>query len=377
MTSSIAVIGNSMRNVGAPMAGDLALGGHDVRLALFADQSDLLEAIRSTGGISITAPADKTLCGHNGLGKLRVLTSDPAEAVAGADLVVLDVEPMELEDRAADVIPHLENGQVLYVNSHGYWPSLRLAPALRAADKAGVTILEGIAPNVGSRRTGAEVTSYYVRREVPFAAFPANRTADAERFLPFISPSAELLRDVIETNFENLNMLVHPAMTLLNVGYFDRAEAAGDPISFYGTGNTAHAGKLAEALDAERTPACAAYGVRYRSLLDHIHRIYGAGGDTVHEAVEQAPVYNSSGGMRATIWQTWMEGDLPLSHVPFVELAESAGVSAPLRRGFVDILDALLGTNSWKDGLNLKRLGLAGMSVEQIRQYVETGNPDA
>lgn len=375
MTISIAVIGNSMRNVGAPMAGDLALGGHDVRLALWADQSELLEAIRSTGGVSISAPANQTLSGHNGLGKLRVLTHDPAEAIAGADLVVLDVEPMELEEQAADVIPHLENGQVLYVNSHGYWPSLRLASALRSADKAGVTVLEGIAPNVGSRRTGAEVTSYYVRNDVPFAAFPANRTADAERFLPFVSPSAELCRDVIETNFENLNMLVHPAMTLLNVGYFDRAEEAGDPISFYGTGNTTHAGRLAEAMDAERTAACEAYDVRYRPLLDHIHHIYGAGGDTVHEAVKQSPVYNKSGGMRATIWQTWMEGDLPLSHVPFVELAERAGVTAPLRRGFVDIVDALLGTSSWKDGLNLERLGLAGMSVEEIRKYAETGNP--
>lgn len=374
MTTSIAVVGNSMRNVGAPMAGDLALGGHDVRLALWADQSELLEDVRSAGGISITAPADQTISGRNGLGKLRVLTDDPAEAIAGADLVVLDVEPMELEVRAADLIPHLENGQVLYVNSHGYWPGLRLAPALRSADRAGVTVIEGNAPNLTTRRTGAEVTRYLVRREVPVAAFPANRTTDAERFIPLIMPSAELRRDVIETNLENLNMLVHPAMTLLNVGYFDRAEAAGDQISFYGTGNTFHAGKLAEALDAERPAVCEAFGVRFRSLLDHIHRIYGGGGETVHEAVTESPGYNRAGEMRATIWQTWMEGDLPLAHVPFVELAESAGLSVPLHRGFVDILDALLGSNSWQDGLNLERLGLAGMSTERIREYVETGD---
>ena len=81
--------------------------------------------------------------------------------------------------------------------------------------------------------------------------------------------------------------------------------------------------------------------------------------------------------MRATIWQTWMEGDLPLAHVPFVELAEKAGVSVPLHRGFVDIVDALLDSNSWQDGLNLERLGLAGMSTDRIRAYVETGNPEA
>ena len=376
MTAAIAIVGNSSRNVGIPMAGDLALGGHDVRLMLGADRRESLEAVRAAGGVSLEVPAERTLSGRSGLGTPRVLTDDPAEAVAGADLVVLDVEAQEIESRAAEIMPHLENGQVLYVNTHGYWPGLRLAPALRAANKAGVTVVEGIAPNISARRAGATVTAYTLRSDVPVAAFPANRMSAAEPFLPLIMGSAELCRDVIETNFENLNLLVHPAMALLNVGYFDRAEAAGDPASFYGTGNTVHAGRLAEAMDAERPAACAAFGVRFRSLLEHIHRIYGGGGDTVHEAVKQSPVYSASGMLPPDIWRSWMGDDVPLAHVPFVLLSELAGVPVPLHRGFVDIVDALLGAESWKDGLNLERLGLAGMSVEQVRAYAETGDPE-
>lgn len=375
MAAAIAIVGNSSRNVGIPMAGDLALGGHDVRLLLGADQRENLEAIRAAGGVTLEVPAERTLSGRNGLGAPRIVSEDPAEAVPGAGLVVLDVEAQEVESRAAEILPHLENGQVLYVNTHGYWPGLRLAPALRAADKAGVTVLEGIAPNISARRTGATVSAYTLRRDLPIAAFPANRTAAAEPFLPLILGSAELCRDVIETNFENLNLLVHPAMSLLNVGYFDRAEAAGEQASFYGTGNTVHAGRLAEALDAERPAACAAFGVRFRSLLEHIHRIYGGGGDNVHEAVKQSPVYSNSGTQRADIWRSWMGDDVPLAHVPFVLLSELAGVPVPLHRGFVDIIDALLGTESWKDGLNFERLGLAGMTAEQVRAYAGTGDP--
>ena len=373
MTIGIAIIGNSQRNVGAAIAGDLALGGHDVRFALEGGEGGLLETVRAAGGVTLNAPADQTLSGRNGLGTPRILTDDPVETVAGADLVVLDVEASAIEARAAAIVPHLENGQVLYVATHGYWPALRLAPALRAADKAGVTVIEGMAPNISAKRTGAKVTAYFLRHDVPVSVFPADRAPQMDRYLSLMFASAALCRDVIETNLENINLLVHPAMALLNVGYFDRAEAAGEPVSFYGKGNTANAGRLAEALDAERPAVCEAYGVRFRSLVEHIHRLYGGAGDTVHHAVKQSPVYKNSGLQPADIWRSWMADDVPLAHVPFVQLAESAGVSVPLHRGFVDIVDALLGSASWQDGLTLERLGLAGLSPEQIRDYVETG----
>ena len=373
MTISIAIIGNSQRNVGAAMAGDLALGGHDVRLALEGDETAILDAVREAGGVKLNVASDVTLSKRNGVGVPRILTEDPVEAAVGADLVVLDVEAADVEVRAAAIIPHLENGQVLYVNTHGYWPALRLAPALREVGKEGMTVIEGMAPNLSAKRAGAEVSTYFLRRDVPIAVFPADRAEAASKYFPLIMGSWELRRCVIETNLENINLLVHPAMSLLNVGYYDRAEAAGDTVSFYGIGNTVHAGKLAEALDAERPAVCDAFGVRFRSLVEHIHRLYGGAGDSVHEAVKQSPVYQNSSGLSPDIWRSWMADDVPLAHVPFVLLAESAGVPVPLHRGFVDIIDALLGTNSWQDGLTLDRLGLAGKTPEQIRTYVETG----
>ena len=68
-----------------------------------------------------------------------------------------------------------------------------------------------------------------------------------------------------------------------------------------------------------------------------------------------------------------MGNDLPLAHVPLVELAELADVPAPLHRGFVDIVDALHGTNSRETGLTLERLGLAGLGQPEIIRYAETG----
>ena len=207
------------------------------------------------------------------------------------------------------------------------------------------------------------------------AAFPANRSSEAMRRLAAITTAVEPRCNVIETNLESMNLLIHPALALLNVGYFDRAEADRHPISFYGVGNTAYAGKLAEALDAERPAVCAAFGVRFRSLLDHIHTLYGGSGASVRDAVGNSPFYTQIGELPADIWRVWLSADVPLAHVPFVLLAESVGLSAPLHRGLVDLMDAMLGMTSWQDGLTLERLGLAGMNPEEIEHYVDTGEP--
>ncbi len=92
----------------------------------------------------------------------------------------------------------------------------------------------------------------------------------------------------------------------------------------------------------------------------------GNAADTVHEAVAQPDFYRGVGDLPADIWRSWMGNDLPLADVPLVELAELADVPAPLHRGFVDIVDALHGTNSWETGLTLERLGLAGLGVPEI-----------
>jgi hypothetical protein len=188
---------------------------------------------------------------------------------------VLDEAQLNLEARAVDFIAYLENEQVLY----GYCPGFRLSGMLREADKAGVTGTKGVTPTHAAARTGAHITPGFA---LPLTAFPANRSETALARLAASKISVELCRNVIETNLESMNLLIHPAMTLLNVGYYDRAEVKSEPVSFCGTGNTAHAGKLVEALNAERPAVCEAYGVQYRSVLDHIRILSGA---DVQEAV--------------------------------------------------------------------------------------------
>ena len=85
----------------------MALAGHDVRFLLWPDQLECLEACRVAGGIHVGEPASETISGKTGLGAISVITDAPSEAIAGADLVLVDEVQLDLEARAADFIPHL------------------------------------------------------------------------------------------------------------------------------------------------------------------------------------------------------------------------------------------------------------------------------
>lgn len=373
MTGTIAIVGNTKLNIGIAMAGDLALAGHDVTFFLWPDQGETYEAVVECGGIQMRDPADHTLSGRTGVGRPRRVTTELTAAVAGADLVVMDVAAPELERRFAELLPHLRNDQIVHVNTHGYWPSLRVAGALRETGKTGVTLTEGIAPTIAAGRDGATVTPHVLRRNILAGVFPAERTARAMARLGTIFHSLEPARNVLHTNLGSMNFLIHPGIALVNVGYFDRAEARGESISFYGTGNTIHAGRLAEALDLERPNVHAAFDIPYRPLRDQIVRLYGTQGRDLVEVVAGTPFYRDLPPLPATIWRDWMRADVSLAHVPFVRLAEQVGAAVPVHRGFVDIMDALLGTDSWADGLTLEKLGLADLSVDAMLRYVEAG----
>jgi opine dehydrogenase len=370
----VAVIGNSAVNAGFGVAADLALAGHQVRVAAWPGAEASLEPLQRRGGIELAGNVEQSTAGRGGLAQLQVSTRI-SEAVAGAPFVVLDVPPAEFEARFAALVEHLEPGQIVHVNMHGYWPALRLAPRLRAAGMTGVTLTEGPAPTVAATYEDGVLRLQWMRRRVPVAAFPATRTDAAVTKLKTIFPHIVPARNVLETGIAGLNMMIHFPLVLLNVGWCDRALAAGEPVPLYGPGATDSVGRLADAQDAERRAVGAAFEVPWRSLGTYLADYYAASGASLAEIIRGAPYYRALSPYPADVWRRWLAADIPHAYVPFVQLAECAGVAVPLHRAAVDIAGALLGRDFWGDGSTLERLGLAGADVGEISRYLDDGRP--
>ena len=371
----IAVLGCSPLAIGPVSAADLAGSGHDVALAPLGRDDAARLAVGGPGGLRIGAGPAATLSGHDGAVDVRMVAT-PGEAMAGAELVLVDVPAAAVEDAAGAMAPHLDGVRHVHFQTHGYWPSLRAARVWGAVRLNDFALSEGTAPShAGALHDGGRVEIHVVRRNIALGVFPANRTEAAAARLARVLPLFRPARDVLETNLESMNFLVHPAIALLNWASFERAADADHAIDFYGRGNTADAGRLAEALDAERHAPMQALGLHPRRLADQIAALYGgpANPPGVRAAIAAAPFYRTLPPLPATAPMGWMRADVPFAHVPFVHLSEALGTPASLHRALATICGAMMNADFWTEGLTLANVGLDGLSAKEAMRFARTG----
>ena len=366
--SKVAVVGNTARAIGAVCASDLTLAGHEVRYTVFPEHKDQLPAVRKAGGFTVEGEARHLVSKKTGFARLARVCDTTREALQDAEVVLIEVDIHQLEEKFRAMIPELARGAVVHVQSHGYWPAARLTPLLRKAGREDVIVTEAPAPTHAARIDGTVVTPRGLRKGIQIATVPASRSKEALAALKPLFPDFTAASSVLQTGLENLNLIVHPAMVLPNVGSMERAKLGGTKFGFYQEGVVPAAGVLGDALDAERKLVCEAYGVEHTPMAKAIEQYYGYKSNTFYEAM-QNPVYKSFPAFHPDIWREWESVDLPYAIVPCVQLAEQAGIAVPLHRAFAEILGVLLGVDAWKSGPSLADMDLEG-SPDAVKRRV-------
>jgi opine dehydrogenase len=364
--SRVAVIGNTARAIGAVCASDLTLSGHEVRYAVFPEQMDQLPAVREAGGFRVEGDAQHLISKKTGFAKLDRICDTTAEALKDAQAVLIEVDMHQLEEKFSAMIPEFARSTVVHVQSHGYWPAARLTPLLRRAGRDDVLVTEAPAPTHAARINGTVVTAKGLRSGIQIATVPASRSAEALAVLKPLFPYFTAASSVLQTGLENLNLIVHPAMVLPNVGAMERAKLDGKQFAFYQDGVVPAAGVLGDALDAERKCVCEAYGVEHTPMPKAIEQYYNFKSNTFFDAM-QNPVYKSFPPFHPDIWRTWSSDDLRYAVVPCVQLGHQAGIAVPLHRAFAEILGVLLGVDPWKCGPSLADMDLEG-TAESVKE---------
>ncbi|MBN1935659.1 MAG: NAD/NADP octopine/nopaline dehydrogenase family protein [Anaerolineae bacterium] len=352
---------------GKAMAAHLALMGFPVTLYNRTDAH--IAAIRARGGIQLTFADGQ---GVDGFAALQNATSDLAEALAEARVVMVVIPASAHRDLACKIAPHLQDGQIVVLNPGRTCGAIEFAYVLRAQGcTADVTLAEAETLIYASRSDGpAQARIFRIKDAVPLAALPAIRTG---RVLKALAPAYPQFIDgenVLNTSLNNMGAIFHPALTLLNAG---RIESTHGDYQFYIEGVTASVARVLEAMDRERVTVAASLGIRARTAIEWLQLAYDARGSSLNEAIHNNPGYYGIKGP-ANLEHRYIFEDVPMSLVPIAALGRQYGVQVAAMDAIVRLACIVHQTDYWRTGRTLDKLGLQGLSVSELTTYVNEGN---
>jgi len=342
----------------------MALAGHEVRLFEFERFHANVAAIFDGKAISITGKA------RNGTGKLALATHDIAEAIAGAELVLIIVPALYHLTYAEALAPHLANGQhvVLIPGTYG---ALEFVKRIRDDGCAAeVTVSELDTLPYATRITGpASVNVFHALPVFGIGTFPATRAEEVHTLFGDLYAGVTRFRDVLESGLANCNPVIHPLGVLMNAG---RIEYSRGEFWYYEEGVTPSTARAMEALDAERLAIARELGLTMPGQAEALHAVdYGPEGD-LWECLKGSKGLTPIKGP-TTLSNRYVTEDIPIGLVCWSQLGGMLGVPTPLMRATVEIGIAVSGVDYWRTGRTVERCCIAGMTAAELRSYARTG----
>jgi len=350
---------------GKAMAAHLALMGFPV--TLYNRTYDNVAAIKARNAIQLNSYEG----GPHGLAHLALVTSNMAEALENAQIIMVVVPSSAHADIARTAAPHLHDGQIVILNPGRTGGAMEFAKVLSDEGcTADVSLAEAETFIHASRSDGpAEARIFRIKDAVPLAALPATRTKKVLHALEPAYPQFIDGENVLHTGLNNMGAVFHPALTLLNAG---RIESTLGEFQFYIDGVTPAVGRVLEVLDRERVTVAAALGLRARTGLEWLKMAYDATGEDLTEAIHNQPGYRGIMAPR-TMHHRYLFEDVPMSLVPMVALGQRYGVSVRGMDSIIRLACFVHRTDYWRQGRTLDKMGIEQWSVGELTQYAQEG----
>ena len=355
-----AVIGAG--NGGQATAAHLALMGFKVNL--YNRGKARIEHIQKNKGIEVTGMI-------NAFGKLNKVTTNIKEAIEDVNIIMVVIPASGHEDIAQVCAPHLKDGQIVILTPGRTFGALEFINTVRKnGSDADIIIAETQTIIYTSRyKEGAKVEILAFKKRVPLAALPANRTEDVIKIMKGIYPQLVPAINVLKTGLDNIGAIFHPTPTLLNVGWIETPRTR---FKYYYEAITPTVAKFLEAIDIERIDVAKAFGIEALSAKGWLYEAYGVRGKTLYEALQNNDKYRTIDAP-TTLQHRYIFEDVPTGLVPIASLGDMLGVSTPNIKLIIQLASMLTGVDFWKNGRTVEKMGLKGLSVNDIKRLVDKG----
>ena len=358
----IAIVGAG--NGGCAMAADLTLRGIPVHLCEIYRLERIFE-LKKRGGIELGGAAG------SGLATPKLLTTDFAEGVRDVDVIIWTIPANGHAFHVRQAAPHLRANQVLILTPGAVGGALFVNHSLKQLGVMDVHVGETCTLPYGCRLTNPfHVEIYDVAKDVLFAMFPDVETDRILALLKPIFPNLSRGETVLDTSLNYMNMLLHPVGVILNAGWIEHRR--GD-FAYYYEGISPAVARVLEEVDWERLNILRALSLRPVSFVEwFFRRGKTENKESVYMAIHSS-VPNRNFRAPESLEHRFLVEDVPFGLVPLAQFGRLLGVATPVTNALILLASKMCGQDFSQDGIDLHKMGIAGMPPTQLKNWVSAG----
>lgn len=365
----ITVIGAG--NGGVTAAYHLTKNGMRVCLFDFPEFSSQIKAINENGGIEALNEDHGCSMILPGFERLEKATTDIREAMTFSEILIMICPSFAQVLFFKEMIPYLKDGQVIILMP-GNYGSLVLNKMKMESDKADVdvTFVDAISIPWACRISKPGVITIMGLKEfLPVSIYPNRNTTDEiKQIVSDVTPiKVEFLANPVIAGLENINFGGHPLLTTLNMGILENFNGN---FNYYKDCCSPAIANAAAKMDQERLYVGRCFGFELRTELEAMNALYDSTFTTVYDFNRASSTHGKINSAPNNSKHRYIMEDVPYLLVPCFEFAKVCGLKVPIVESCIQIASAYNDIDYFKTGITLEKMGLGGMSKEEIIQFL-------
>lgn len=341
-------------------AADLSEAGHEVRL--WRRDAAALKPLLQAGSITL-----RDASGQRDV-PLALATANMAEALRGAELIVIPSPAIAQDAMARAMAPHLIDGQVIFLPPGTFGSYVMAQQVAASGNQADLAWAEtGTLPYLARKHGEREVNVTVRAIRLPTGVYPASKADAAIGVIRKAYPSVHGCGDALSGALMNAGPIIHPPLMVMNAAplqHFERWD-------IHNEGTQRAVRDVTDRLDQERIAVREALGYSgpHYPLADHYNNDRWMYGDAHKKLVK-------SGDWRETIdlySHRYITEDTELGLAFLASAARYAGVNAPIAHGLLAIVGGFLGRDLRSGPRTFESLDLSSLTPAQLRQRLHHG----
>lgn len=287
---------------------------------------------------------------------INLVTQNLELAVRDVDIILIVVPASAHKDIAEKIVQYLSRDQIILLNPGRTFGAVEFRQII---EKTGISFPVFIAETQTLLFTSRQlkkngVKILKIKDLVDFAAFPNRDTFFVYDTLKDVFPQLNLVDDYLEMTLNNIGMLLHPTLSLLNASVMDRRKE----FKFYAEGATPRTCEVLETIQNEINKIFEILGLKQFRFCNWVNKSYGVNKKCIYNAIQNIKAYDNIIAPKKLITRYFTE-DVPTGLVPISSLAKFLGTETPVIDSVINLSSILCGIEFKNEGRTIEKLEIA------------------